>query len=293
MEEIIYLTSLASLDLYPDNKASSFTNAFVYPLNLDSNKEYEIGILSLLCPDRVPVIHKGYANDGLRISVTSPEGEIKSSRTFLPRRTILTLDMESIIDAINSEIVTWLTMYLNVSDAISEILPHDEKVLKWDGTNVIINRKVVRPQFKEEKLSPWVKHLVGKVDIEFNPGLARIIGFSPRHSYPIFEVVDEINTPIINPSQPQPTNGIEYIYVYCDILQPTPFGGKLTNVLDCFDFHKGYNKSVKNVIYRSLNVKYIPSISLKMADQWGRDIHFPKNSSITAILHIREKKTLL
>ena len=288
MEEIIYLTSLGSLDIYPENNASSFSNNLVGPLNLDANREYEVGILSLLCPQRVPVIHKGSINDGLQITATTPNGHVKT-RHFVPKRNILTRDMESILKALNGEIVDWLIIFLNLADSITEILPK-KRVLKWDGTNVLLTRQVVRPHRVPERLSKWTKEVVKEIHISFFPGLAKIIGFTPHVPYSIFAITNEILGPYINPSPPQPTNGVQYIYIYCDIVQPTPFGGKITNILDCFDFNTGFNKSGKNIIYRPLNVKFIPSISLALTDQKGSNIHFPRDSSVTAVLHIREKK---
>ena len=286
MDEIVYLTSLGSLDLYPNNNSCAFTNELVSPIQLDSNKEYEVGILSFLSPKRVPIINRGDPRCGVKIFVTSPEGDVHKSN-FTPKRSILSLNMESILKAINDDIVSWLRMYLGLYK-IDELIPNKE-VLDWDGTNVIINRTTVNPR-DFENLSPYIKEYINNIAISFNSQIGQLLGFPPNQHYPIFQIVEELNSPIVNPNLPQPTNGIEYVYIYCDIVQPTPFGGKLTNILDCFNFHTGFDKSVKNIIYRPLNVKYISSISLIISDQLGREINFTEKSSITAVLHIREKK---
>ena len=47
---MVYLTNIGSTDLYPHNKADSFTNRLLTPLYLNPNREYEVSLHSLLYP---------------------------------------------------------------------------------------------------------------------------------------------------------------------------------------------------------------------------------------------------
>ena len=273
---------------YPQNKSCAFTNDLVSPLTLDSNKEYEICIKSLLCPKRVPLINRGDSQSGVRISVNAPNGQ-SHKISFLPKRNIFTLDMETILKAYNADLLGFLKIYLSTYDA-QKMLPERE-ILTWDGTNVTIN-SIIIPSRQTSKLGKKITDNIKEVTISFFPHIAKVLGFRPDTPYPIFEVGVDYSTPAINPLPPQPTDGIEYVYIYCDIVEPTPFGGELTNILDAFDFRAGFDKSVKNSIYRPINTRFIPSISLRLLDQMGRDINYGANSSVTAVLNIREKKVV-
>ena len=51
-DHTIYLSSSACSEVYANNSPSGFTNRLNTPINLNSNIEYEMGLVSMLYPSR-------------------------------------------------------------------------------------------------------------------------------------------------------------------------------------------------------------------------------------------------
>ena len=126
------------------------------------------------------------------------------------------------------------------------------------------------------------------ISLKFNPGLASIIGFRSDNLYALYTVHGTGGTHK-SPIPPSPRCGVDYIYLYTDIIQPSNFGGQLVNILDCFALQNGGNKGIHNSIYKGLNTHYIDQISIHITDQNGRAINFAEESTLTCALHIRPK----
>ena len=83
--------------------------------------------------------------------------------------------------------------------------------------------------------------------------------------------------------------GVDYMYLYTDIIQPSNFGSQLVNILDCFTLDNGGNKGIHNTLYKPLKNSYIDQISIIISDQNGKKINFKEDSTLTCVLHIRPK----
>ena len=282
MDEIIYLTSLGSTDIYPENRPTAFTNELPSPLVLDPNKNYEVGLLSMLCPEKFPVIVKGNSSYSIKVTVTSPQSKWHHY-TYTPRRNIISHQMIDIVRSLNDDMMSWLKIYL--SNYPFEQILVDGYIFHWDGCNITI--KCHTP--KTNNIDQKIIQNIATISISMQHSIAYILGFEHNKQYRIYEPNLEFTVPYPNPYPVQPTFGIEYVCVYTDIIQPASFGGKTVNILDCLDYRN--IRKGRNIIYRTLNVHYIHSISIRLSDQLGNRIGYPNESSVTAILNIREKKT--
>ena len=74
-DHIIYLTSSGSKDLFPENNSAKFINRSSTPLILDSNIDYEVGLVSILYPDQYYAILPN--NDTYNITLTTIQKGIK------------------------------------------------------------------------------------------------------------------------------------------------------------------------------------------------------------------------
>ena len=135
MDEIIYVTSLGSLDIYPRNNVCAFTNELVTPITLDSNKEYEMGILSLLCPKRISLIMKGDEQSAMELIFHTPS--ITKRVAFTPQKNLLSTDMETTIKVLNKYVLEFILQFLNLYKAL-HLIPQKHEIFEWDGTNVSI-----------------------------------------------------------------------------------------------------------------------------------------------------------
>ena len=281
MDSVIYLSSLGSLDIYPNNKPSQFTNQFSTPINLDNNEDYEIGIISMLFPKLFYVLRS--SDEGTEITfksiVTSKERRTGVVKEFVykPAINILAGNMERIVRIINNDVIKKLDIYFADYNVEQIFNSKNNKLFRWDPNNIRINYT------KRKKDSN-----VLSISLSLGPKIANILGFNENTPYYIYG--DRKQEAIYNSNQPSPNNDINYLYVYTDIIQPAIFGGKLTNILDCFDIQVGQMKSAHTTVYRPLNSAYINTIAVYITDQWGRDIPFDNNTSITCILNIRKRR---
>ena len=126
------------------------------------------------------------------------------------------------------------------------------------------------------------------VTMAMGEGIANVLGFRTNSLYSIrgddHEMVSSISTTPINEKL-----GVDYIYLYTDVIQPSNFESQLVNILDCFTLDNGGNKGIHNALYKPLKNSYIDQISIIISDQNGRKINFKEDSTLTCVLHIRPK----
>ena len=79
-DHIIYLTSSGNLDIYPENNPGRFINRLSSPIILDSNINYEVGLISILYPDQYYGILAGV--DTFDMEVHTQQKGVKDDHNF-------------------------------------------------------------------------------------------------------------------------------------------------------------------------------------------------------------------
>ena len=278
-EHILYLTSTGNLDIFPDNNASNFVNRLSTPIVLDSNTEYEVGLVSILYPDRYYGILAG--RESFTITLYTRQENIGITTLKVPyHRHILAGDIEKMVKISNTYLTTYLKSYYG--DRYKNIFG-TKKILEWDG-----DEKKVQINCSS-RISP--KTNIGDIkdiNIQFTNDLANIFGFHGHSNYEIYNRRGETQIHK-SPKTPSPRCRVDYIYLYTDIVQPSHFGGQLVNILDCFSLQNGGNRGIHNSIYKPLNTHFLDQISIMVRDQISRPISFIEDSTLTCVLHIRPK----
>ena len=279
-DHIIYVTNTGSQNLFPRNNPGNFTNRLSTPITLDSNIEYEVGLVSILYPDQYYAILAN--DDNYNITLHTIQKKIKKSKLHVKmNKNVLAGDIDKIIKVINENLLEYMSAYYH------EFYPHlfskDDHIFRWNE-----NERKVEIISKLGDINEKITEDFINISITINKGLASILGFRSDRLYTIYSKSDneEVHRSSIPPS---PRCGVDYIYLYSDIIQPCNFGGQLVNILDCFTLQNGGNKGIHNSIYKNLNTSFIDQIAIKITDQNGRNIHFPEESTITCVLHIRPK----
>ena len=280
-EHTIYLTSTGSLDIFPENNACKFINRLASPINLDPNYDYEIGLVSILYPnDYYAIIGHQYKNS---ISfITQLKGNKGLSRfTYVIQNNILAGDIKNLIQVINNELILRLAIYYDRN--YTTLFPTN-KILFWDTytKKTGITYTGIPHSIKISKGD------VQNVSIRFGEEIANVLGFRSDTEYEIYGTQDD-KTKTLSQITVNDKCGVEYMYLYTDIIQPTNFGNQLVNILDCFTFDQGNNKGIHNTLYKPLNTPYIDQISIMITDQKGRAINFKQDTTLTCVLHIRPK----
>ena len=279
-EHTVYLSSAASNDIYPDNKPYRFSNRLAAPISLDPKFEYEIGLVSILYPLEYYALLKNQERNVITFYSRYKENEEISTFTYTIKNNILAGDMENVINSLNIEMKLWLKSCFRRT--YKDVFQKD-KLLYWDKNNKLVGLYYSKCP-KTENLK---KDDLEEVKIEFREGIAQVLGFKSNTKYPIYGIYHEY--PAVSSNPVYDRCGVDYMYLYTDIIQPTNFGSQLVNILDCFTLDNGRSRGIHNTLYKQLNTNYIDEISIIITDQLGRTIYFKDNSTVTCVLHIRPK----
>ena len=281
-EHTIYLSSTGSIDTYPQNTPSKFTNRLARPIILDPKIEYEIGLVSILYPNEYYAILRHQFGNTISF-ITKQKGiERENVFRYTIKNNILAGKFKDIIHAINEEIKLRLKVYYD--NVYSKLFPNDA-VFKWDKSEqkVEIHCNKSPKDDDDDDDDDEIEY----VNIHLETNIARILGFRSDTHYPFYG--ENISENIKSYIPPNKRFGVDYIYLYTDIIQPTNFSGQLVNILDCFTLDNGGNKGIHNTLYKQLNTSYIDQISIIVTNQNGGKIHFREDSIVTCVLHIRPK----
>ena len=186
-------------------------------------------------------------------------------------------NMGKLVTTLNEDLMKMLKVYFD--DRFTRFIKRD-RLFKWDD----YQKKIVLQYVKGSSFNTGE---VQTIHIRFSSKAASLLGFRDDTEYIIYgkQRVNETSS-LTFPSE---NCGVDYMYIYSDIIQPTPFADKLVNILDCFHVDNGRNKGIHNTLYKPLNTKVVDQISMIITDQNGREINFSENSSVTCALHIRRK----
>ena len=286
-EQTIYVTSTASSDIFSNNTPSSFSNRLGTPIVLDSNVEHEIGLVSILYPNQYYAIKQGDGAYSISIN-TFFKKDVggRWTHNYIVKKDILAGDLKKLVKIINQDLMVYMLVYFG-EDRYRDIFAKDS-VMKWNDTEEKVELVyVVQKRRRGKKKNPPLAEDIENVNVTFSRDLALLLGFKANHTYPIYGADNQYN--IMSDISLSPNCGVDYVYLYTDVIQPTHFGGGLVNILHTFALENGGNKGIYNTIYKPLNSHFIDQISILITDQNGNKIHFKKGSTVTCVLHIRQK----
>ena len=110
-EHIIYLSSSDSCNLFTENNPGRFINRLATPIVLDSNIDYEIGLVSILYPDQYYAIQANQDEYNILIHTTQEGHEKRNSFTVKINKNILAGEMRKIIKVINRNLIDYLKVH--------------------------------------------------------------------------------------------------------------------------------------------------------------------------------------
>lgn len=314
----IYVTSTSDQSLY-NNSSSGFTNN-IPTLTLDVDKEYEVGLLSALLPQRYYMIEKDGpgAKVHLEFGIYESDGSVTVDTVPLPMNdSVLSNDLEYYIALLNTNIELMLRSLLNIRGEYKEYPLYEEEHPSYPPP-LLLEEGTANPHLIYHTLE-GNHHCIKYIHMLVGDRVADILGLDSSDYYPLFrgrtkEEEEESTQPItidVSLSTPYRTKDkksgldihltkaffpalrqgdIQYLLIYSDLVNPSRFSGQNVNILDAYSLSDGVSKGVHPTIYKSLKPRIIDSVSIKITDQRGRPVHFDYGCPVTCLLHIRTKR---
>ena len=313
-EYIVYLSSLGSKTEYPGNVPGSFQNNII-PLTLTPNREYEAALHGIFIPREVYTLHQNdneailevYAERNMTLDepATPPITNTKNNSLNLPN--IIIPDKEVSGSATGRQLRYSLKPPRNIASKkigviVEELNAYWLAILKavfgFTNYKTYFNEKRGIVSYSKNYVTYHKRSVDGCDDINycrisllFKPRLAAILGFIPNQFYDIFVTDEAQHYPLRKVNAhfpPDPHADVDYLHLYCDIIQPTRFAGQSVNILATLPYGGSNNYyAVQRPLYKKLSKNTIDSIAILVTDQYGRKIYFEEHRSATIILHIR------
>jgi len=292
--QYIYISSTASKDVFPHNTSYAFENV-ISPLMLDPSMDYEVALVNFLHPKNYYSI---IANDNdfsiqfISVCDNSAHPIMIDMFKYVPKFSMLghAREPKIMIDMINKDITEQIAPILGV-DAIQKYMPQGRLLIyDWETERVRVEIIVhAVGDGREARCHP-------DMAVRFSPRLAHILGFSEKKIYryyvPRTVSVDYkwlLYNQNVSMRPPRNDGGVDFIYVYSDIVVPCRFAGQQVNILDAFALQGSSTKGYTPTLYKQLLNKTLNSVGVRITDQNGYPIVFEEGRSITLILHIRSR----
>lgn len=280
-EYIIYLSSLGSRDLYPDNVPGSFENEII-PLNLHPDRDYQVALHGIFIPREVYTLHREDKEAIVEVyTETLNDTSGKPLRYSLsPSKNITSKQISAIVADLNTywqAILNGVFGFTNYKDYFDG----ERGILSWTKNFVCYHKR---------SIDGCGNLNYCKISLLFKPRLAAILGFIPNHYYDIFVTDEESHYSLrqVNADfPPDPHADVNYLHLYCHIIQPTRFASQTVNILATLPYGGSNNYySVQRPLYKKLAKNALDSVAVVVTDQYGRKIYFEENRSATIMLHI-------
>lgn len=313
-EYIVYLSSLGSKHEYPGNVPGRFQNNII-PLTLTPNREYECALHGIFIPREVYTLHQNDNEAILEVyvernaaAITTPLANTANNLLNTPQ---IIIPNKEYIDAVTGRELRYsLKPPRNIAGKEIGLIVEElnafwlailKAVFGFTNYKTYFNEKKrgILSYNKRKNYVAYHKRSVNgcedinycRISLLFKPRLAAVLGFIPNHFYDIFvtnETQQYALREVYAPFPPDPHADVDYLHLYCDIIQPTRFAAQTVNILATLPYGGSNNYySVQRPLYKKLCKNTIDSIAILVTDQYGREIYFEEHHSATIILHIR------
>ena len=284
----IYLTSRSSLDNYPRNHSSKFTNRLNPTIIFNNIQEWEVGLASLILPFQVEKLE--FSSDiEYNITIKKKWFEKISPNSndvqFYDLDKTVTLFPSDLVGLGSKRIYNIIVKKLAASiDIKSNIL--ETYFLTFEKDYLIINS-----HFQKKPVHEDIKDLLF-LKIHFNVHTKNVFGFD-NNSFILYDVQDQpmVNQFIGNKKINLNINHPNFILVYTDIVTTSQYGSQNITLLDVLPFGESYTNNRKNntITYKNISSNIINDISIILTDP-SHDILNTYSEDCVICLHFRRKK---
>lgn len=281
-EHLLYFSSNGDLDFYPKNEPSAFENKIRPQIFLDPNKEYELALVNCLYPQKFLCVKGGSLENSIEVygSLASSPNSVALLCTFVPLDDIESGDVEYMVRVLDSSINYDLKSFFGSK--------YEDYIA--DGKILTYNKKFKRIEVGLKTGECVEDRKYCSLFLKFSERMGQLLGFRGRQMYPIYKTPTEAREgAYMAPFPPRRDGNVDHIYIYCDAVSPSPYAGQLVNILSAFSMQDTGGKDFHTVLYKPLAKTQLESIAFRVTDQHGRNISYGENTTMTMVVHIRQK----
>ena len=273
----VQFPSNASMNIYENNKLSSYTNNFEQPLVL--NEEYDVGLAEIQFPQNWNNIRAGSNTFEMRYSYPRSKRERYMVKEIPPG---YYENIPDLIDVIKS--IYGSTRDRRLTGAKVTLI----------GLEITYNSTTRRVFVNADNLKVRIKKVDGTIhepkvyqaQIKLNDDVARLLGFKNG-------TVIKKGKSLTSDFAATRSGGLHNMYVYTDCIHPQPHPDGNVNILRTIaideELSKKYvSKRFQKIFYYPLKMKTITSISFDLRDDTGKHIGFDIGK-VLIVLHFRKR----
>ena len=291
----LYLSNTAGQSVFTSNTSSAFEN-LIHPLSLDKDVTWEVGVANFLHPSEVYLVEADNAEYGIQVVIecqNASETHDFESMTYIPSFSVLgsPKSIDILLRRLNRDFYN--RFKATYGETVADRYMPEQNLLAIDETS---SRCRVVHTYAPEGNNALA--YICDLCVIFAPRLARTLGFDETRRYPFFmsnqppdaREAKRDRRDNLARAVARLDGGVDYVYIYSDIVAPSRFGHKLVNILDAFAIRGSTShKGSQPILYKPLLHRELSSVAIKVLDQDGRDVAFEKDHALTVILHIRPK----
>lgn len=279
----IDLVSNASLNTYPSNTLSSFTNDLHKPIRLEG--EWEVALIEIFHPTSI----ENDQNKIVHISITRDIGGLVRTKK-IPFEYKINEKIEDIISRLNKKLKDMNISYL--ADPTDSFNVSSKTSPKFKP--IKIEKEKIRNRYTISPGSLEGSGMFDEEEIEFlpifdDPQFLRCLGFD--HVKYATEALKFI--PITSDYAPTDPSLINLLFVYTDIVREHHVGDSMSNCLRAIPLRAGDDAMISSHVFPNpyyFPIRYgdIKNISILLTDETGTPMKFVRGRTYVT-LHFRRR----
>ena len=260
----VYLDSETNTDQFTTNSPNQFTNVVKPPLILPG--QYDVALENIIFKKNIFAIKAGDKRYRIILSIITydEDGTILgwTDLEYYPLVDIPGDNIKQLVRNINRD-------FMNLLKKKNIIKNRHDDIFTIHNSNSPITFKKIIPVRTGSKGTT-------KVSWTVSPYMCKSLGITKGdfNEYPIL-------------TTPTPPSSLDYVNVYCDIIQPSYYGGQRVHLLDIVPMNSVYSKTGTLTMYKRVSSTHIDNISIKLTNQSGENLLFGNDVKVLLVLHFK------
>ena len=273
-----------------ENTTSSYVTHLPKTINLTPLNSWEVALVEFLYPvtwynldDKEITVIKFTERERSNPAVLNEVDKAKRRDNYLRKlrtKKILGVDYSEVFkDGYNYNTHVFNLGRTRISNK-EEFVEYVSEKLRFKGLDT-------RLMYNANKHQECQMHMQANQELEMHPMLARMLGFD-KHIFNTYSEAKRFKSKY----EVDPNGGFEFIYIYCDVVEPSMVGNVLAPLLRAVIAQKTWGERISHVFeqphYIPLALSEIQKINIRILQDTGDPVKFERGKVLVK-LHFRLK----